>query len=306
MNDQRAALGAYGLRLAGAAGAEEALVAAPDHWPLVRLQITTGPDDGGSEHLDDRLAHIRLRTGGYIDIDRDRGLAAFTVPSPLSADELVHPYLAPVAAVTSFWYGRESFHAGGLAVGDIAWAILGDRHSGKSSTLAALAQRGVDVVCDDVLVVEELEAFAGPRTVDLREDAAAALGTGEGIGLAGARERWRMPLRPLDRRLTLGGWVFTAWADETALVPLPASEALARLLRHRAITVPPAHPAAFVSFAALPAWELRRPRSWEALPEALELLVEGLAGWDAEVRTHEADDSGDRRRGHLPRAAEDM
>ena len=161
-------LGAYGLRLAGVAGAEEALVPASEDWPLVRLCVRAGTDDAGAERFDDRRAHLRLRTGGYIDIDRDQGLAVFTVPSPLSPEALVHPYLAPVAAVTAHWYGRESFHAGGIAIGGTAWAIVGDRHSGKSSTLAALAQRGVDVVSDDVLVVQGLEPFAGPRTVDLR------------------------------------------------------------------------------------------------------------------------------------------
>ena len=87
-----------------------------------------------------------------------------------------------------------------------------------------------------------------------------------------------MRLAPLDRPLTLGGWVFTTWADETALVPVPASETLARLLRHRGINVPPEHPAAFLPLSALPAWELRRPRSWDALPGALDRLIETLAG----------------------------
>ena len=131
--------GAYGLRLDGIAGAEQVLVPASEGWPLVRLDVRIGADDAGAERFDDRSAHLRLRTGGYIDIDRDQGLAVFTVPSPLSPEALVHPYLAPVAAVTAHWYGRESFHAGGIAIGETAWAIVGDRHTGKSSTLAALA-----------------------------------------------------------------------------------------------------------------------------------------------------------------------
>jgi len=270
--------GAYGLRLAGVAGVEEALVPAAEDWPLVRLSVRIRTDDAGLERFENRRAHLRLRTGGYVDIDRDQGTAVFTVPSPLSPEALVHPYLAPVAAVTAHWYGRESFHAGGIAIGGVAWAIVGDRHSGKSSTLAALAQRDVDVVSDDVLVVEELQPFAGPRTVDLRADAAAVLGVGDGLGRVGARDRWRMRLAPLDRPLTLGGWVFTSWAEETALVPVPGSETLARLLQHRGLTVPPEQPAAFLPLSALPAWELRRPRSWDALPGALDRLIETLSG----------------------------
>ena len=125
-----------------------------------------------------------------MDIRRHPGSAVFTVRKPLTAEELVHPYLTPVAAVAAHWHGRESFHAGAVAIGGSAWALVGDRHTGKSSLLAALALRGVDIVCDDVLVVAGKEAFVGPRTVDLRQDAPAVLGTGVDIGIAGARERW--------------------------------------------------------------------------------------------------------------------
>ena len=270
-------LGAYGLRIAGIAGAEAMLVTASEDWPIVRLSVRIGTDDAGTERFDDRKAHLRLRTGGYVDIDRDTGHAVFTVPSPLSPEALVHPYLAPVAAVTAHWYGRESFHAGGIAIGSTVWSIVGDRHSGKSSTLAGLAQRGVDVVSDDVLVVQGPEPFAGPRTIDLRADAARVLGVGDGIGQIGARERWRMRLAPLDRALTMGGWVFCRWADETALVPVPGSETLQRLLQRRGLTVRPERPEAYLPFAALPAWELRRPRSWDALPGALDRLIDALA-----------------------------
>ncbi len=150
-------------------------------------------------------ARIRLRTGGWIELDRDPGRALYTVPAPLSPEELVHPFLDPVAAVCGRWHGRESIHGGRVALGDTACGIVGGRHGGKSSLLAALAVGGTDVVCDDVLVVDGRDVFAGPRTVDLREDAAAALGVGAEIGLAGARERRRLRLGPLDRPLTLGG-----------------------------------------------------------------------------------------------------
>ena len=116
-----------------------------------------------------------------------------------------------------------------LAVGGTAWGVIGDRLGGKSSLLAALAAGGTDVVCDDVLVLAGREAFSGPRTIDLREDAAAALGVGEEIGVAGARERWRLQLPPLGRPLSIGGWVFTDWADDVRMERLPASETLVRL-----------------------------------------------------------------------------
>jgi hypothetical protein len=270
-------LGAYGLRILGVTGVEGSLVEVPDEWPAVELAVEVGELDADEEHLDEDHARIRLRTGGWIEIDRDPGLATYMVAAALTPDELVHPFLAPVATIFSHWYGRESLHGGGIVLGEKVWGVVGGRLGGKSSLLAALAARGVDVVSDDVLVLEDFHALRGPRTVDLREDAAAALGLGEEIGVAGTRRRWRLKLPPLDRDLRLGGWVFTEWADDTELRRLPAADALVRLVGNRSISVPPRDPAVFLQLSALPAWELRRPRSWSALPGALEALLDGLA-----------------------------
>ena len=214
-----------------------------------------------------------MRTGGSVELDRDLGRAQYTVPGPLSADELVHPFLAPTASVFAYWNRREPLHAGGVALADRAWGLVGERSGGKSSLLAALALRGLDIVCDDVLVVDGREALVGPRTIDLREDAAAAFGVGRDIGVAGTRRRWRIGLRQLERRLVLSGWIFTAWSDRCRIQRLPAAETLARLLRNRSIRLPPQDPATFLSLSALPAVELHRPRSWDAMPEAVERLL---------------------------------
>ena len=271
-------LGAYGLRILGAGGAEAALAPVPEHWPAVELSVEVGELGAHEEHLDDERARIRLRTGGWVEIERYPGRARFFVPAALTPDELVHPFLAPVATVLSYWHGRESLHGGGIALGETVWGMVGGRHGGKSSLLAALAARGVDVVSDDVLVLEQARVFTGPRTVDLREDAAAALGLGADIGVAGTRRRWRLALPQLDRELSLGGWVFVEWADETELRRLPASGTFVRLAGNRGISAPPRDPAVFLQLSALPAWELRRPRSWSAMPDVLELLLEALGG----------------------------
>ena len=202
----------------------------------------------------------------------------FTVPAALSPDELVHPYLAPVAAITAQWHGRESLHGGGIALAGNVIGVFGDRLEGKSSLLAALATRGVDIVCDDLLVVEGADAFAGPRTIDLREDAAEALGAGESIGVAGARARWRVRLGQIPPRLPLAGWIFLDWGDRVEVGRVPASETLKRLLRNRGIRVPPLDPALFVQLGAMPAWEVRRPRSWSAVPEVVDAVLDVANG----------------------------
>jgi hypothetical protein len=275
---QAAAHGAYGLRLSGVPGMERSLVRAPAAWPEFTVVIEQGSGGGRvTEHVDAASARVRLRTGGSIDIDREAAVARFTVPVMLSADEIVHPFLAPVAAVSAQWFGRESFHGGGIALGGGAWGVIGDRNGGKSSILAALVARGIDIVSDDVLVVDGTMAFAGPRTVDLRPEAAEVLGGGENIGKAGTRERWRLRLGPVAATFPLAGWVFIGWGDVTDIRRLPASETLPRLLQHRGITIPPADPAAFLYLSALPAWEFRRPRTWDAMPAALDRLLDVLA-----------------------------
>lgn len=266
-------LGAYGLRLRGVDGAERLLVPAEAGWPKLDIRVEAGAATVAGDRFDSATAHVRLRTGGSVFIDRESGLATFTVPTPLSPNELVHPYLAPVAAITAHWHGRESLHGGGIAVEGGVVGVVGDRLEGKSSLLAALAARGTDIVCDDMLVVEADQAFAGPRTIDLREDAATALGVGENIGVVGTRGRWRVRLEPAPSRLPLAGWIFLDWAEQVEIARVPASETLQRLLRNRGIRVPPLDPAYFVQLAAMPAWEVRRPRSWSAVPDVVEAVL---------------------------------
>lgn len=269
--------GAYGLQIAGIPNAAFLLAAAEPAWPAVEIAVEVGDLEADGEFLDKDRARLQLRTGGRIELRRNPGQARYVVPTPLSTHELVHPFLAPAAAVFAHWHGREGLHGGALAIGSTAWGVVGDRLGGKSSLLAALATGGTDVVCDDVLVLAGREAFSGPRTIDLREDAAAALGVGEVIGAAGARERWRLRLPQLARALSIGGWVFTDWDDNLQIEHLPASETLVRLYRNRSITVPPRDPEALLQLSALPAWELRRPRSWAAVPATLELLLDTLS-----------------------------
>lgn len=266
-------LGAYGFRVAGIDGLERLLVAGEEDWPLFTVSVEVGDPRPVVESVGEASARLQLRTGGSVAIDREPGRITYAVPAPLSPDEVAHPFLAPVAAVVAHWHGRESIHAGGFLAGSGVWGVVADRLGGKSSLLAALAARGVDVFCDDMLVVDGEEVFAAPRSIDLREDAAASLGVGVDIGIAGARPRWRVRLDVVEPRARLAGWVFLDWAPEIEVAPVAASDALQRLLRNRGIRLPPPDPAAFVGLSALPAWELRRPRSWAALDAAVEQLL---------------------------------
>jgi hypothetical protein len=241
--------------------------------PAYAVSAEIGQADPGGEHVDDDAARLRLQSGGEIVIDRAAATVLYRVPRAVRPDELVHPYLAPAAAMIGRWMGRESVHAGAFAVDGRALGVVGTRESGKSSTLAWMAREGVDVLCDDMLIVDGDRPFAGPRSIDLRADAAKRLGAGTPIGVTGARERWRLAL-PKPGTARLAGWVFLAWGDEIAARPLPARERIPRIAEERGLRLPPVRPDSLLELAELPAWELSRPRDWASLPRAADLLLE--------------------------------
>ncbi|MFF5171784.1 hypothetical protein ACFY3U_04010 [Micromonospora sp. NPDC000089] len=266
---------AYGLRVHGLDDVTELLPVRPgDELPEIRVaQVATGPvpepvpvDERGGVHL--------LPDGRHLAMDRSRGTAVFHGP-PLSTDLLAHPYLAPVATTFNRWAGRETFHAGGFVRDGRAYAVSGPRTAGKSSLLAALAARAVPVVADDVLAVDGPDVFAGPRCIDLREPV-----PGAPMSTRPARQhtRARMPLPPLAHRIPLGGWFFLHWGDALGLTRVPVVDLLARLAAARSWRQLPSDPAVLLTLAALPAWDLTRPRDWAALDETCRLLEDVTAG----------------------------
>jgi hypothetical protein len=271
--------GCYGFRLGGLDEAGDLLVDVPSDWPLLR--IGRAPVDGRPPRLDRigaKRAELPLQSGGWVALDRALGQATFRLPQSTPDRDVVHPYLAPAAAVAARWAGHESFHAGALLAGGGAWAILGDKETGKSSTLAWLAVHGREILTDDLLVLDGAAAFAGPRCIDLRADAAGHLAVGEPLGVVGLRERWRLMLGTVPARVPLRGWVTLAWGDHIAVDPLVGPDRLLALMACRSVRVEPDAPEALIELSSLPVWRLRRPREWDALPEAAARLVDVLDG----------------------------
>ena len=269
--------GAYGLRLTGVEEAQDLLGEIKPAWPHLHLSWRFGDTALDREEVTDGRATLRLQTGGRIELDRDAGRAEYVLERPLSAEEIIHPYLVPVAAVMAHWHGRESVHAGAFVVGDGVWGVVGDRESGKSSTLARLALDGVGIVSDDLLALEGTKVLPGPRAIDLRKEPAARLGVGSSIGVAGARERWRLRLDPVPRELELRGWIHLAWGERVEAVPVAGGDRVARLFGQRAARLPSLAPEVLLDLASLPSWEVRRPRTWDSLREAAD-CVRRLAG----------------------------
>lgn len=183
----------------------------------------------------------------------------------------MHPYLVPAAAAFCSWSGREAYHAGAVVLGGRAWAVVGDRQAGKSSTLAVLASRGYPVLADDLLVLDGHRVLAGPRLIDLRAPAAARLGIHEQLSSAREGGRWRMPIGPAPEA-ELAGWIYLRWGTEVAVRHVPLGERVARL-----IALGPTQRTAVLTLTALPTYELVRPPDWDQLSRSLDALLAVLA-----------------------------
>ena len=195
---------------------------------------------------------------------------------PPDAD-LLHPYLAPAAALRWRWLGREVLHAGAFVSRAGAVLMLGDKEAGKSTTLAWLAEaRSVPVLSDDLAVLREGRVLAGPRALDLRPtvaadsgDLAAVLAHGEWVR---HRQRLRVPLTPAPADVVVVGLVSLEWGPSVEVVPVPFAERLARIGAQRSYPGLDGDPVALLDLAAVPMVCLRRPRAPSSLPAAGRVL----------------------------------
>ena len=270
---------AYGLRFRGLGdvpGLETAAADFPAEPAVAVVQSTgTAPPPTPEQRVPGRSVRVlpdgrtlelvsRAGPGGAI------GGAATLYGAPLPLPDLAHPYLTPVAVPFARWNGWEAFHGGVFATGSRAWVVRGARTAGKSSLLAGLAGQGVPVLADDMAVTDGSAVHAGPRSIDLREPV-------PGVDLAqsdvrrGTRRRLLLP--PVPRSLPLGGWLFLQWGEDIALRPVPPTAVLARLAVRRAHAHWPSDPSLLLALALRPAFDLVRPRRWDAVPAVIDALL---------------------------------
>ena len=271
-------MGAYGLRLDVPEAARRLLGPAREDWARLVLRSHVGDGRLDADRVSDSRAELRLHTGGFVVVDREAGTVDYTTPRVLGPEELVHPFLAPAAAMMAHWAGRPAIHGGAFVLDGRAWGVLGGREAGKSSLLAWLARGGHPIVSDDVLVLEGRRVFPGPRSVDLREDAAAELGAGRSIGAAGARDRWRVGVDPLHGEVEMAGFVVLEWGDDLRIEDVGGRERLGLLQEQAAVRLPARDPDALLDLVALPARRFVRSRSWERMPDDAARLLDALAG----------------------------
>lgn len=269
--------GAYGLQIAGV-DSPRLQPAAPD-WPALTVvrepRLAAEPQPPGAVLRTPVGVRIWIGEGGSIDLERESLTVTIRTGEAVSDDAVLHPYLALPSAFAANWLGRLPLHGGAFLHDGGAWLVLADKQGGKSSTLAALNARGLASLSDDVLVVEDGALFAGPRAVDLRDDAAAVLG-GEPLGTVGARERWRLDPGAAPLRSTLRGVIHLTWGESIAVTELAAGDRLPALVGHCVLPPGPDEAMALLDLAALPTVRLERPQRVEALGDCVDQLLAAL------------------------------
>ena len=269
---------AYGFRWEGLLDAALAAGDA-DGWPTVYVKqtLTSDPGSSGVERVGADSATIQT-LAARLQLDRLSSRLEIRARERLPVTDVIHPTLWPAASVFARWHERETFHAGAISFdGEGAWAILGERGAGKSSLLAALALHGVEVLADDLLVVAGQHCFAGPRCIDLRKEAAAALGVAADTPLVRSTQRRRLPLCPCAGEYALRGFVHLRWGADIRLERLLPVERLPLLLDHRRIAGLGADFEHLLDLVALPSIRLTRPRDWRATRRLAADLERALA-----------------------------
>lgn len=274
--------GVYGLRVSGLADAREWMepLGPGEGLGSLRVDVTVGPGVAPARStLDAEHAELRLVGGGALRMARGEGRARFWFTEPPRADELLHPWLAPAAAVTHLWAGREAFHGGAFLAPAGAVILLAAKEGGKSTTLAWLAGAlRRPVLSDDLVIVSGGETWAGPRCLDLRAGAPA-----HGIDLEAARavrrgDRLRVGLAPVPAHAPVAGIVELAWGETVGLGPVAAARRPPALLAHRMFAGRLAGDSrAVLELAALPMLSLTRPRGERGLRDATSALLDHFA-----------------------------
>jgi hypothetical protein len=268
------ASGAYGFRVAGVDAGHEWLVAQEHDAPLLRLERVLGPLPARPRVVSDEEIDVGLVEGVWLHARAGSDTVTFTAARPLDDAELIHPMLAPAAALHWMWGGREALHAGAVVLDAGALLVLGDKDAGKSTTLAHLAQaHGLPILSDDLVVLtRELDVLAGPRSIDHRSGWPEAVDAPPLVRVRGG-ERRRQLLPPAPPRARVRGWVQLAWGATLELAPLDGATRLRLLAGARRVRALRGDPQTLLELAALPAYRLTRPRSLPALIPTTELLL---------------------------------
>jgi hypothetical protein len=275
-------LGAYGFRLV-LDGAQEPL---PDLCPV--------PEDSPSVPVECRRASVLVkqaelgqervcageRGGPLLDVRRDPPAIVLGFPDETTPEALVHPVLTLPISILARWRGDLTLHAGSFVANDRAWAVVGDREAGKSTTLTKIAQRGCPLMADDLLVLDGDVVRAGPACIDLRPDVAEQVPEARALGEIGDRERFRLTTPQGPARARLAGFFLMDWSEDGAveIERLDMGKALNVVYAQEYMgLLGPADPEKILALLGTPMWRVRRPKDWRVTDEVIDGILAATA-----------------------------
>lgn len=237
-----------------------------EHWPPLEVSFTSTPTPSPGDIV------MQEGPGGRVCLDPSGVRAVVPLIDGAPTDELVHPGLTAAAWLAARLRGDEVMHAGACVHGSGAWVVIGDHEHGKSTLLALLLGLGIEILADDMVVIREGRACAGPRCLDLRPEAGHLLDMGAPV--RGGFKR-RVSLPPIAAEYPVRGFVHLDWGEQLVLERLRPSERMGRLLAHTG-TPPRRDPSDMLRLSELPHYLLSRPREWSSAKPAAELVYELL------------------------------
>jgi hypothetical protein len=238
----------------------------------VQVHTLTEAGEPGPPLLTEERADLPLLHGGRLRLAKSESAAHFYLRERPTDEDLLHPYLAPAAALYWQWSGHEAIHAGAFVVNGSAVLVLGEKEAGKSTTLGWLATVGGTIVLtDDLVVLDGASVLAGPRSIDLRTTEALTGVTTQAVR-DGERQRVRLPAAPAS--LPLAGVVSLAWGPTVELCPVDFKDRLALLAANRTFPSLPANATGLLELGSVPMVQASRPRTLSSLAPFAQALVD--------------------------------
>jgi hypothetical protein len=105
----------------------------------------------------DAFLHLVYCDGAQFWMDREGSEVWVHWPDSLTIEDAATYLLGPVLGLLLRLRGVTCLHASAVALGDHAVAFVGSEGAGKSTTAAALAQKGYAVISDDIVALVERE-----------------------------------------------------------------------------------------------------------------------------------------------------
>lgn len=271
-------LGAYGFRLVPADGGElPDLVEVSPGAEAVVLEWRHASALHDSEVVRDDGLEMSLRQWGRMELTRMPPRVVCSLPEPATPAAVVHPLSTVPLAYLSHWRNRVTLHGGAFLHNGRAWLVVGEQMAGKSSTLVGLALRGVPILADDLIVIEDRQVLSGPSCVDLRPDVAARIEGARPLGAVMGRERFRLSTPAGPARVPVGGLFVLEWSAEHSgarFVDMPLGDRLKVLYQqHYAGPIGPPHQGPVFDMLEVPAYYLRRAPDWTGIDAVLDQLL---------------------------------